>query len=242
MPPPTQCAVKPSTVPLSSRLRTRRTEGRYRFMYPTEVIVPVFRQAISAGRHCAADSPIGFSRKSGTPAWAASSSTGPRANGGGADESGIQLAPADVRHVSHDLAARMVARESRRPHDVDVARHADAMAEWDVLRACCSPIRPHPKIATRSASGGWSMDIFGLYGATDLAQLATWAPPDRAPGPPRSAPGRATRLPRATLVHERPIGRAKALSAQVARWRRLPRQSAKPAPEPPRRGRPRGCS
>ena len=51
-------------------------------MYPTEVIVPVVRQALSAGRHCAAESPIGFSRNRGTPAWAARSSTGPRAKGG----------------------------------------------------------------------------------------------------------------------------------------------------------------
>src|SRR5882762_402943 len=159
-----------------------------------------------------------------------------------ADESGIQLAPADVRHVSHDLAARMVARESRRPHDVDVARHADAMAE---LGRAAGVLQSHPAAPEdRDAQRVWWLvngHIRPVWRDRSRA-LATWAPPDRAPGPPRSAPGRATRLPRATLVHERPIGRAKALSAQVARWRRLPRQSAKPAPEPPRRGRPRGCS
>src|SRR5882762_6072130 len=169
--PPTQCAVKPSTVPLSSRLRTRRTEGRYRFMYPTEVIVPVFRQAISAGRHCAADSPIGFSRKSGTPAWAASNSTGPRANGGvqtKAASSSRQRTFATSVTISQPgwLLARAAARTTSTSHAT-----LTRWPSWDVLRACCSPIRPHPKIATRSASGGWSMDIFGLYGATDLAHL-----------------------------------------------------------------------
>src|SRR6267143_2934789 len=169
--PPTQCAVKPSTVPLSSRLRTRRTEGRYRFMYPTEVIVPVFRQAISAGRHCAADSPIGFSRKSGTPAWAASSSTGPRANGGvqtKAASSSRQRTLATSVTISQPgwLLASADARTTSTSHAT-----LTRWPSWDALRACCSPIRPHPKIATRSASGGWSMDIFGLYGATDLAHL-----------------------------------------------------------------------
>src|SRR6267378_193980 len=58
-----------------------------------------------------------------------------------ADESCIQIAPADARHVGHDLAARMVARERRRPDDVDVVRHADAMAE---LRSAAGVLQSHP--------------------------------------------------------------------------------------------------
>ena len=59
-------------------------------MYPTEVMAPVSRKAVSADRHCVAERPIGFSRKSGTPAWAAKSSTGPRAKGG------VQTKPASI--------------------------------------------------------------------------------------------------------------------------------------------------
>src|ERR1700730_15868079 len=140
-------------------------------MYPTEVIVPVVRQAISAGRHCAADSPIGFSRKRGTPAWAASSSTGPRANGGvqtKAASSSRQRTLATSVTISQPgwLLASADARTTSTSHAT-----LTRWPSWDALRACCSPIRPQPKIATRSGWDVWSMDMFGQYGATDLAHL-----------------------------------------------------------------------
>src|SRR5207248_1500282 len=133
------------------------------------VIVPVRRKAVSAERHCAAERPIGFSRKSGTPACAANSSTGPRANGGvqtkaastssqrtvaasvTASQSGCSLASAEARATSTSHATRM-----RWPN-------------CDALRACCNPIRPQPTIAMRNESGRLSVLISCPYRLPDLA-------------------------------------------------------------------------
>src|SRR5438067_3042492 len=146
-------------------------EARYRFMYPTDVIVPVRRNAVSAERHCVAERPIGFSRKSGTPACAANSSTGPRANGGvqtkPASTSSQPIVAASVT-TSHP-GCSLATAEARAPS----TSHATRM-RWpncEALRACCNPIRPQPTIAMRKESGSLSVLISCPYRLPDLAHL-----------------------------------------------------------------------
>src|SRR5919204_1917613 len=157
----------------SSRVFARRTEARYRFMYPTEVIAPVCRKAVSAERHCLAERPIGFSRKTGTPACAANSSTGPRANGG------VQTKPASISFQ------RMLAASVKTSQPGYALASAEARApstsqatlirwpSWDALRACCKPIRPQPTIAMRNESDRMSALISGPDRLPDLAHLRT---------------------------------------------------------------------